>query len=177
MIFSSILQIWYVELRISRSISKSPLEFEITRVDCIWINQVTLIHFHFSIFVINILWVLIRTASKHKWYLKAMTEAVFNELPQHKEKKRNTDKQLVLYVYSKSYEINILEWSTEFLQKFRQNLGINSPIVPKWSTYNQQQMALTSITCRMTYSFGQYSRMLHCLCKPFAVFGCPKTGY
>ena len=34
-IFSSILQIWYVEVRISRSISESPLEFEITRVDCI----------------------------------------------------------------------------------------------------------------------------------------------
>ena len=33
--FSSILQIWYVEVRISRSISESPLEFEITRVDCI----------------------------------------------------------------------------------------------------------------------------------------------
>ena len=32
--FSSILQFWYVEVRISRSISKSPLEFEITRVDC-----------------------------------------------------------------------------------------------------------------------------------------------
>ena len=34
-IFSSILQTWYVELRISRSSSESPLEFEITRVDCI----------------------------------------------------------------------------------------------------------------------------------------------
>ena len=33
-IFSSILIIWYVEVRISRSISESPLEFEITRVDC-----------------------------------------------------------------------------------------------------------------------------------------------
>ena len=33
--FSSILQIWYVEVRISRSILESPLEFEITRVDCI----------------------------------------------------------------------------------------------------------------------------------------------
>ena len=33
-IFSSILQIWYVEVRISRSISDSPLEFDITRVDC-----------------------------------------------------------------------------------------------------------------------------------------------
>ena len=36
-IFSSILQTWYVELRISRSISESPLEFEITRVDCMTI--------------------------------------------------------------------------------------------------------------------------------------------
>ena len=33
-ISSSILQIWYVELRVSRSISESPLEFDITRVDC-----------------------------------------------------------------------------------------------------------------------------------------------
>ena len=33
--FSSILQIWCVEVRISRSISESPLEFEITRVNCI----------------------------------------------------------------------------------------------------------------------------------------------
>ena len=34
--FSSILQI-YVEVRISRSILESPLDFEITRVDCIYI--------------------------------------------------------------------------------------------------------------------------------------------
>ena len=34
-IFSLILQIGYVDLRISRSISDSPLNFEITRVDCI----------------------------------------------------------------------------------------------------------------------------------------------
>ena len=34
-IFSSSLQIWYVEVQISRSIFESPLEFEITRVDCI----------------------------------------------------------------------------------------------------------------------------------------------
>ena len=33
--FSWILQFGYVEVRISRSISESPLEFEITRVDCI----------------------------------------------------------------------------------------------------------------------------------------------
>ena len=37
--FSSILQIWYVEVRISRSISESSLEFEITRVDCICISE------------------------------------------------------------------------------------------------------------------------------------------
>ena len=35
-IFSSILQIWYVEVRISQSISEGPLEFEISRVDCIY---------------------------------------------------------------------------------------------------------------------------------------------
>ena len=33
-IFSSNLEIWYVEVRISRSVSESPFEFEITRVDC-----------------------------------------------------------------------------------------------------------------------------------------------
>ena len=33
--FSLILQIWYVEVRISWSNSESPLDFEITRVDCI----------------------------------------------------------------------------------------------------------------------------------------------
>ena len=33
-IFSSILKIWYVEVRISQSISESSLDFEITRVDC-----------------------------------------------------------------------------------------------------------------------------------------------
>ena len=32
---SSILQVWYVEVRIFRSIEGSPLEFEITRVHCI----------------------------------------------------------------------------------------------------------------------------------------------
>ena len=36
-IFSSSLQIWYVEVRISRSIFESPLKFEITRVDCSYI--------------------------------------------------------------------------------------------------------------------------------------------
>ena len=37
-IFSSILKIWYVEVRILRSVSKSPLEFEITRVDYIFLH-------------------------------------------------------------------------------------------------------------------------------------------
>ena len=35
-IFSSVLQIWYAEVRIPRSISESTLDFEITRIDCIW---------------------------------------------------------------------------------------------------------------------------------------------
>ena len=34
LLFSSLSQLWYVEVRISRSVSVSPLEFEITRVDC-----------------------------------------------------------------------------------------------------------------------------------------------
>ena len=34
LVFSSILHIWYVEVRISRSVSAGPFDFEITRVDC-----------------------------------------------------------------------------------------------------------------------------------------------
>ena len=36
LLFSSLSQLWYVEIRIPRSISVSPLEFEIMRVDCIY---------------------------------------------------------------------------------------------------------------------------------------------
>ena len=32
--FSSLSQLWYVEVRISRSVSVSPLEFQITGVNC-----------------------------------------------------------------------------------------------------------------------------------------------
>ena len=39
LLFSSLSQLWYVEVRISRSVSVSSLEFEITRVDCILINH------------------------------------------------------------------------------------------------------------------------------------------
>ena len=34
--FSSILQIGYVKVRMSRSTSESSLDFEITRIDCMW---------------------------------------------------------------------------------------------------------------------------------------------
>ena len=34
--FASFPQHWYNEVRISRSVSESPLEFEKTRVDCIY---------------------------------------------------------------------------------------------------------------------------------------------
>ena len=37
-IFSLFLQIWYVEVRISQSISDSPMDFEITRVDCMFLK-------------------------------------------------------------------------------------------------------------------------------------------
>ena len=34
LVFSSILHIWYVEVRIYRSVSEGPFDFEISRVDC-----------------------------------------------------------------------------------------------------------------------------------------------
>ena len=37
LVFSSILHIRYVEVRISRSVSASPFDFEITRIDCMYI--------------------------------------------------------------------------------------------------------------------------------------------
>ena len=43
--FSSILQIWYVEVRLIRSISESLLGFEITRVDCIFIQRMHKVSF------------------------------------------------------------------------------------------------------------------------------------
>ena len=51
-IFSSILQIWYVEVRISRGTSESPLEFEIMRVVCIlsWLQIRLGIHILFLLF-------------------------------------------------------------------------------------------------------------------------------
>ena len=57
--FSSILQPWYVEVRISRSISESPLEFEITRVDCIcimWISPSKALKNSFEDFF-SLLWI------------------------------------------------------------------------------------------------------------------------
>ena len=55
-IFFSILQIWYVEVRICRSISESPLEFEITRVNCIrdiWLFLLLLCFIGISVFNAN----------------------------------------------------------------------------------------------------------------------------
>ena len=54
--FSSVLQFWYVKVRISRSVSESPFDFEITRVDYIlnlrWLEQWWLIyHGHFEPFL------------------------------------------------------------------------------------------------------------------------------
>ena len=34
LLFSPVLQIWYVDVRISRNVSESPLDFEITKVEC-----------------------------------------------------------------------------------------------------------------------------------------------
>ena len=59
-IFSSVLKILYVEVRISQSILESPLEFEITRVDCMWTAE-TKNSLH-----MNVLWDL----SKFRWFCK-----------------------------------------------------------------------------------------------------------
>ena len=45
LLFSSLSQPWYVEVRISRSILVSPLDFEITRVDCIYLFNYLFIYF------------------------------------------------------------------------------------------------------------------------------------
>ena len=39
-ILSPILQVWYVEVWISRIMSESPLDFEITSVDCMLISNI-----------------------------------------------------------------------------------------------------------------------------------------
>ena len=66
--FSSILQVWYVEVWISRSISESPLEFEITRVNCIcnvlerpkenckrsWFHKVYTINHHWLVHLVKV---------------------------------------------------------------------------------------------------------------------------
>ena len=41
LVFSSILHTWYVEVRISRSVSAGPFDFEITRVDCIFFSYLS----------------------------------------------------------------------------------------------------------------------------------------
>ena len=57
LLFSSIPQIWYVEVRISRSIPESP--FEITRVDC------SSILFHFFLPVSKVRFVAINVTSQN----------------------------------------------------------------------------------------------------------------
>ena len=51
--FFAILQIWHVEIRIPRSISESPLEFEITRVD--WNYNITL-NAGYNVKALKVLW-------------------------------------------------------------------------------------------------------------------------
>ena len=55
LLFSSLSQLWYVEIRISRSVSVSPLEFEITRVDCITIIIIIIIIIIITIIIIIII--------------------------------------------------------------------------------------------------------------------------
>ena len=47
LLFSSLLQLCYFKVRISQSVSESPLEFEITRVNCTSMKWVILMFFLF----------------------------------------------------------------------------------------------------------------------------------
>ena len=52
-VFSSILQVGYVEVRISRSVLEGPFDFEITRVDCIYYflayhHKESTLHYNFT---------------------------------------------------------------------------------------------------------------------------------
>ena len=49
LLFSSLSQLWYVKVQISRSVSVSPLEFEITRVDSTLYRRQNLLSTEFSI--------------------------------------------------------------------------------------------------------------------------------
>ena len=62
LLFSSLSQLWYVEVRISRSVSVSPLEFEITRVDCMWRAKVQISQF------IPAIWLVIAVCLKGNGY-------------------------------------------------------------------------------------------------------------
>ena len=53
LVFSSVLHIRYVEVRISRSISEGPFDFEITRVDCIYANGDNFWVLLFAILLVN----------------------------------------------------------------------------------------------------------------------------
>ena len=50
LLFSSLSKLWYVEVRISRSVSVSPLEFEITGVDCTCLDEPIYVHTSIIIF-------------------------------------------------------------------------------------------------------------------------------
>ena len=59
-IFSSILQIWYVEVGISWSVSESPLEFEIMRVNCTlwseWHSSWKASQWSYTVLIITDMW-------------------------------------------------------------------------------------------------------------------------
>ena len=68
LVFSSVLHIWYVEVRISRSVSEGPFDFEITRVDCIRNNfGGKVCH------VINVKKKIFRTHLKRIWYFSSFS--------------------------------------------------------------------------------------------------------
>ena len=111
------MQIWYVEVRISRSISGSSLEFEITRVDCIWkcgwgstqnrnsvskwILQKRFIRYHIDVYCTNLNG--IRNATL-QWITVCLSERTHTHTKknkkQKKKKKNNTCWRLFWYCSS-----------------------------------------------------------------------------
>ena len=45
LVFSSVPQVWYVEVRIPRKFSEDPFDFDITRVDCIYCQSCKVVSF------------------------------------------------------------------------------------------------------------------------------------
>ena len=112
--FSSILKIWYVEVRISRGISESHWEFEITRIDCITVsytvnylasNDCTCINCHFPI-----KWYIKKSKRKVQGVPQSQTAALPS--PQEEEETDKSKQFYILHVFIFDLWCNYELWQT-----------------------------------------------------------------